>query len=301
VLEVLRTPFWDPIVREAVVVQFDRTGSARSTVRMGTRVGEIVETLKAIRSASHDGQPAFQLIVADLSPMWGAAAMADFARFVAGGAYARLSNSLGECYVCASGVLVDSRRPREDAEALQAHFERIARMLTALAEIDSEIAEAGADELPSSRCRALLRRFTQQVAQFSKSRAMTLSTDSIELSRLVEEQLDLQARMDGVGRLLQHLNEEQERADEQRLNRLVFVVGVFGIVQAFAALLDISQLWPNPKDGLPQVIGQQAWAFSALVYASVLMLLIVAVGLLVLLGGGLKRGRARRRKLASVR
>jgi hypothetical protein len=130
---------------------------------------------------------------------------------------------------------------------------------------------------------------------------MALSTDSIELCRLVEEKLDLQARTSGVGRLLQHLNEDQERADERRLSWLVFVVGFFGVVQAFAALLDISQLWPNPEDGLPKVIGQQAWVFSALVYVSVLMLLIVAVGLVVLLGGGLKCGRARRRKIASAR
>jgi hypothetical protein len=301
VLEVLRAPFWDPIVRESVVVHFARTGSPRSTVRMGTRVGEIVETLNTIRGGSGDGQPPFQLVVADLNPGWGPTAVADFARFVAGGAYDRLSNSLGECYVGARGVLVDSRCPREDAEALQAHFERIARLLTALTEIDAEIAEAGADELPSSRCRALLRRYTQQVAQFYKSRTMNLGTDSIELCRLVEEQLDLQARTDGVGRLLQHLNEEQERADEQRLNRLVFVVGFFGVVQAFAALLDISELWPNPTDGLPRVVGQQAWVFSALVYTSLLMLLIVVVGLVVLLGGGLKRGRARRRKVASAR
>jgi hypothetical protein len=138
-------------------------------------------------------------------------------------------------------------------------------------------------------------------AQFYKSRAMALSTDSIELCRLVEERLDLQVRTGGVDRLLPHLNEDQELVDERRLSWLGFVVGFFGVVQAFAALLDISQLWPNPADGLPKFIGQQAWVFSALVYASVLILLIVAVGLVVQLGGGLKRGRARRRKFASAR
>ena len=241
VIAVLRTPFWDPIVCEAVIMSFDGEGVPSFETIGFTRMGEIQSKLAMLR-ARGDGERRFQVVVADLSPMWGPRASADFARFVTGGSYEVLSSDYGICHIGASGVLIDSRTPCGVATELSGHFGRIVKFAASLSRIDVRL--SGADSVPTSReCRGLLRSHTKAVASFYSTRATDQRADAIEISLLVERKLDLQARAEGVGRLLEYLNEERERADESSLNRLVLIIGMFGFIQAVAALVDLPGQW----------------------------------------------------------
>ncbi len=72
--------------------------------------------------------------------------------------------------------------------------------------------------------------------------------------------------------MLEYLNEERERADEASLNRLVLVIGVFGIIQAAAALVDLWGQWSATEDWTLARSAQ----FSVWIVASVFSVILIA-------------------------
>ena len=78
----------------------------------------------------------------------------------------------------------------------------------------------------------------------------------MEFVHALEGAFDMTARVDGVGQLLEHLSDHAERTLFAQLNRLVFLVGLFGVLQTAAAL-----------DSLSDRMGAQAvrWIFWGLI------------------------------------
>jgi hypothetical protein len=169
------------------------------------------------------------------------------------------------------------------------------RFAASLSRIDSDL---GAGSAPSSKkCREMLRSHTKAVASFYSTRVTYQGADAIEISLLVERKMDLQARAEGVGRLLEYLNEERERADESSLNRLVFIIGLFGFIQAVTALVDLPGQW---MDG----VCWSAWRWSQLiVWALALLfsviLVVIAIATLSRRGTGWMQRNASRLRLPS--
>jgi len=86
-------------------------------------------------------------------------------------------------------------------------------------------------------------RHVQAVAEYWTECGKSAVPESSVLMDGIESNLGLQGRIKGVGQLLEHLDDSKRRIQTAWLNRLVLMLGVFGVIPAIARLVSGWVVW----------------------------------------------------------
>ena len=256
IVGVIQSPFWEPTIVTAVMLAFRAGRSVEYPIGRKSKelnCGDLLTGVQSIRADKSDGCSQFVVVVADINTAWGEDAISRFAREVTGGSTRVLDLQIGRCYIGSAGVLVATAEPQTTVQLIRPQCERILELVVSLAETDAMLA---ASRSAGETCRGLLRKHTLAVAKFHSTRSLDAGADVMEFVHALEGAFDMTARVDGVGQLLEHLSDHAERTLFAQLNRLVFLVGLFGVLQTAAAL-----------DSLSDRLGAQAvrWIFWGLI------------------------------------
>jgi hypothetical protein len=168
------------------------------------------------------------------------------------------------------------------------------RLASFISQVDKSLSNRNArNESGASVSRGLLRSHAEEVARFHAERSEGLTVDVLVVVQEIERRLDLEARIVGLGRLLEQLHEDSERTLAARLNRIVFFIGMFGLLQTAATI------WPDESGHL----GMMGWLFLGLVLVTYLAFVpFVARGLsrIPVLGNTLFDDVARSKKIQRI-
>lgn len=144
-------------------------------------------------------------------------------------------------------VFLDDHETQESAHRIQSELEAATRpslrLIAALQHTDDVIRKLGTNESLAIPNWTLRTRHVQAVAEYWTERGKAGAPESSLLMDGLESNLGLQGRIDGVGQLLEHLDDSKRRIQTARLNRLVLMLGVFGVIQAIANLIPEGAVW----------------------------------------------------------
>jgi hypothetical protein len=268
VVGIVRQDFWEPEV-ESVSMRAYRLSiegdlgmhSLSVDDKARSRLGKWREKANSHREDHPSQRTDWMFVRCDVHRGWGMQPIESFAELVCGHHSMRIDIAGYEFLVGPRGMIMLGPECRAVEDALAGQLCRIARLAQSLAQVDRHISESRASKsLKSLEVRRLMRDHAEQVATFFAGRARDLSADVLPVVSEIERQLDLDGRITGVGRLLGQLNDDAERGQSAQLNRLVFLVGLFSVLQTAVAI------WPEFKD---QAISD-AVAFVVLIVISLL-------------------------------
>jgi hypothetical protein len=120
---------------------------------------------------------------------------------------------------------------------LQRGVARLARLLHELEQIELDLRTDGQPTVVDS-CRTLRMEHVRAVATYWSDRGAAADPDALQLLERLEFATAIETRIRGVGDLLKHLDDDAQRRQSARLNRIVFIVGSFGLIEALAAALE---------------------------------------------------------------
>jgi hypothetical protein len=281
-------PFWEPTVRGSVIAPHAdprdaRSGRSRGGGRRLDRLREEVQAFRTGGTWSRD----FLVVAVDVSEAWGSRPIERLARIVVGGEYRIIEIDLGRCHVGYLGVLV-VRRPGMDGfdcevsvDGVMSGVKPIVQLVRNLEEIQGRVSgDRDAGAASAAGCRSLLRDFTASVADFRMGQSRERSADVIDVVREIEDRIDLEERIVGLGQLIERLTEDSQRSLAAQLNRVVLALGLFGVLQTAAAV----------TEGFGWAMGK-AWVLFLLFVAMLLMCVLLLGGpWLVLIKSWLDRG-----------
>jgi hypothetical protein len=273
---VLSESFWEPEVKSGSVAWFDE-GKGCTELVGAPVVGRLDAWRRCVaeaRSAGAPGGSSLMLVRCEIHPGWGAAPIAAFAESVCGTSPSRYVVEGCACFVGAQGVLVNAPAGRASEKVLRMQMERIATLVQELARIDARLAASDSRRrVDGSASRGLLRTHAESVARFHAGRANDLTAEVLVVVQELERRLGLADRIDGVGRLLEQLHEDSERMLAARLNRIVFFIGLFSVLQTAATI------WPDGLTGWQPLggLGVRLGLMEALFYAFSLVTVLAFV------------------------
>jgi hypothetical protein len=243
VLRTLQGRFWEPEVSFArvQVSQGDESnGSAWCFDATGGhvwRLGDVQCRLETLRSGRDSEADRLACVHVDASEAWGEAPLLEFASTVVGVASAPIEIAQGRAFVGPSGVLLLAPESARCTEALHRGVARLARLLHELEQIELDLRIDGQPTVADS-CRTLRMEHVRAVATYWSDRGAAADPDALQLLERLEFATAIETRIRGVGDLLKHLDDDAQRRQSARLNRIVFIVGSFGLIEALGAALE---------------------------------------------------------------
>jgi hypothetical protein len=241
VVEVLRSSFWEPELGDAMIARFDAASHSLRPVFDGavTRLDELRAKVASARNA--DGGSEFLLVRCKVHGAWGTGPVERLAELVCGAT--PTSMRVGPCtyFIGVRGVLVNGGPGSQLERWIHSQVERVVGFIETLRQQERRLVDRDGNGRRTSY-RGLLGEHVRAAAEFQSSRSKDLPAELLPFLHELETRLDLKSRTEAVGRLLEHANEDAERRNGARLNRLVFFVALFGILEAAAAL------WPEWQD-----------------------------------------------------
>ena len=254
---ILRSPFWEPKVG---AVRIERIGGAAGpapgTIRCA-RLDELRAKVDDERRVAGKGSSGERLLVAaEISRSWGSDAIDDFADRVTGGVMRKTTVDGCEVALGRLGCLVSIGLRSGGGKRLDGAFERIARLLAPTVRLLEEMQRIETD---LERCvvRLPLRVVREHVRTdiaFRREFAEARGADDHELARSILDAFEVEAVIERVGRLLEHRDDDARRRRDAALNRVVFVVGLLGVVEATRIAIDGGSAilgLPSEMDGWP--------------------------------------------------
>ncbi len=252
---ILESRFWEPEISSPHAEAWRRRGDCdeggtrgdgehaarRETIPMPSPSGldsplRFGEAIGAATRAAREPGTLYALLVLHPRKGWDETRLRHSMRELIGGTPEPLALSIGEAYVGPSACVVLIER---EGEAFSA--DRSLDLLFALVEelrgIDAEarrIGEESRRDTTIGLCQRLRERYVKASAGY-RGRDPESSVDHRLLQTSIEQALGLDARLAATGQLIEHLHEESERSHEGQLNRIVFVLALFGIFEAIIA------------------------------------------------------------------
>jgi len=245
---VLREHFWEPEVEFASLKVSRDIATTSATLANGPnsvrrfRLGDVERRLQELRAGSISEAERLACVHVDASTAWGEEVLDDFASAVVGVASASIEIAQGRAFVGPSGVLLLAPKETRCTGALQRGVARLAQLLHELEQIELELKNDGQSSVADS-CRILRMAHVRAVATYWSDRGGAADPDALKLLERLEFATAIETRIRGVGDLLKHLDDEAQRRQSARLNRIVFIVGSFGLIEALGLALE--------KGGLP--------------------------------------------------
>ena len=257
ILDVLRSSFWEPEVHEAAVYGFDGNGHCieRKRLHGSCRLDAVRSDVSTARKTRTPSEPDFLLVHCALHAAWGRAPLESLAEFVCGAAPTRLQMGRIEFFIGVRGVLVHGPHDEAIARSVRRQSERVLRLVARLDALGRKLASVDGAERRTSY-RGWLGEHVRDVARFHSTRSNELPAELLPFVHELEARLDVESRAEAIGRLLEHVNEDAERRNGVRLNRLVFIVALFGVLETAAAL------WPDWREPM-------RWCFALLVISAI--------------------------------
>jgi hypothetical protein len=239
VLRVLRSRFWEPEVAACELVIWrdaaDGPIPSHAEAECGgrARLGEAVE--HAIDRGGSLGASNVLLAVA-CSERWGLDPIRQAARRVAGVGARELEFDGIRIFVGPHGVLLQASggaipSVRSD---VRAELDRVERILRHMRRMDREIAAGqvrGTSDVRTAHVR--------EVSRYHGSGHQS-SPEGSRVAAVLAEVHSLEERIRGIGELLSRLDDMDERARGTQLNLIVIVLGLAGMLQAAAAVVELA-------------------------------------------------------------
>ena len=296
IVKVLTSAFWEPEVASAMVARLEVSGQFVGCVGLPThgRLDAWREIVAQLRDGMAGASLSVLFVRGEIQSGWGPVPTQRFAEFVCGGKPTRLWVAGDDCFVGALGVLLLAPEGKQEEPLLLKQLARVMRLASFISQVDKSLSNRNArNESGASVSRGLLRSHAEEVARFHAERSEGLTVDVLVVVQEIERRLDLEARIVGLGRLLEQLHEDSERTLAARLNRIVFFIGMFGLLQTAATI------WPDESGHL----GMMGWLFLGLVLVTCLAFVpFVARGLsrIPVLGNTLFDDVARSKKILRI-
>lgn len=194
------------------------------------------DAINATTRAAREPGTLYAMLVAHPRRGWDDTRLRHSLRELIGGTPEPLSLSIGEAYVGPSACVVLIER-EGDAFSADRSLDRLFALVEELRGIDAgarRIGEESRRDTTIGLCQRLRERYVKASAGY-RGRDPESSVDQRLLQTSIEQALGLDARLAATGQLIEHLHEESERSHEGQLNRIVFVLALFGIFEAIIA------------------------------------------------------------------
>ena len=239
VCEILRSPFWEPEIESATIACGCADGELRRDVYVSngrTRLDTLRAVLERLRNGTANEVESLLVVQAEVATEWGEEQIREFARAVVGGDAREFQFKVGVVYYGARGVFVRLKPGEAARRDVLSVFGRLVKLLANLAKIDHELVEG---ERSTGFQRGLRTEHVRSVAEYYSDRGELKSLEMFELAAALDKASGIDARIRGVGDLLEHLDDNSERVQSAQLNGLLFIVGCFGIIQALVAVFEV--------------------------------------------------------------
>lgn len=258
ILAVLKRRFWEP------TVEFGALGRVADGVLLKDLESE--EFAVALERVGHArgaaGERGFLLMRCHLREEWGSDPLERLARAVCGLDPHSMEVAGLQCHFGREGLLLSGRHQEHDREVvaeIHEQLRRIERLRRKLEEVEKTIQGGGDSKSQRRLYSGFLRQHAETVAEFNSGRSRATRGEVLELVRRLEEHLDLAGRIEAVGKLLTQLHEDSERLLAAKLNRLVFLLALYGVLQTAATI------WTGEAN-----LTVMAWLFGLLTAGAVL-------------------------------
>ena len=254
-VDVLASRFWEPEIASPHAEAWRRRGDCdeggtrgdgdpaarRETIPMPSPSGldsplRFGEAIGAATRAARELGTLYALLVVHPRKGWDETRLRHSMRELIGGTPEPLALSIGEAYVGPSACVVLIEREGE-AFSADRSLDRLFALVEELRGIDAgakRIGEESRRDTTIGLCQRLRERYVKASAGY-RGRDPESSVDHRLLQTSIEQALGLDARLAATGQLIEHLHEESERSHEGQLNRIVFVLALFGIFEAIIA------------------------------------------------------------------
>ena len=262
---VLRSSFWEPEVAAGAMIHF---GTQSGQVKKGfvatqrIRLDVLRTKLKVAREKPTSELERLAVVQAEVSLAWGSETVREFAREVVGGDPRCVKLRDGTAYVGPRGVFVNLAAGRPSIPiapdpANPSVLDPFARLLAILANLhatDDALAER--ETLGATERRNLGMKHVDAVAAYYRAHGGFQSGEMVELAGQLDRESGITERVKGVSELLKHVDDDEQRKQDARINRLIFVVACFGVLQTFTAFLDyLDGGWEGDGDNGWQIRG----------------------------------------------
>ena len=260
IVSILKQKFWQPEIGSFAGsrIRADERGTLTTnglalngpiTPTTHHRLHEVYELIAAGEAPVTGDVAKFLIVVLNIKSAWGerSASGENFrdrlALHVTGSTKEPLRWQSHATHIGPNGIVVflDDHETQQSARRIQSELEAATRpslrLIAALQHTDDVIRKLGTKESPSIPNWTLRTRHVQAVAEYWTERGKPGVPESSLLMDGLEFNLGLQGRIDGVGQLLEHLDDSKRRIQTARLNRLVVMLGAFGVIQASANLV----------------------------------------------------------------
>lgn len=254
VLAILKQPFWQPELGcfAASVAEADANGEAdfvnEALTASGTAIErprlDQVEELCSRISARHAGaRGSFLIVVMNVKSAWGVRFRESIASTITRSTKPSMRWQGHQTHIGPSGLVVFLEDNASDANAAdlldqlkQAAYPvlRLMAELTHTDDVIRRLPKQGIDSIPNWSLRT---RHVRSVAEYWSTRVRSSVPEASLLIDGLQANLGLLDRIEGVGQLLEHLDDSKRRIQTARLNRLVLILGLVGVLQAGERLL----------------------------------------------------------------
>jgi hypothetical protein len=254
VFAILRQPFWQPELgcfaaseaesdADGVVAFFERTLPEPAGPIEQPRLDQVEALCAQIGSRTDSARSSFLLVVMNVKSAWGEGFRESIAGTITGSTKPPMRWQGHQTHIGPSGAVVfleDGSSQRMAADLLghlQAAARPALRLMAALAHTDDviqQLPKKGSDSIPNWSLRT---RHVRSVAEYWTERGRSSVPEASLIMDGLQANLGLLDRIEGVGQLLEHLDDSKRRIQTARLNRLVLMLGLFGVIQTSERLL----------------------------------------------------------------
>lgn len=240
VLRIVGSRFWEPEVASCAQVVWREVDEAPRAIDLlaslgvRPRLGEVIERM-AEQARSLDATNV--LVAVGCSERWGPEPIARAARCVAGVGVREVDLGGLHAFIGPRGVFLHAAGgvSADVLEDVRAEIDRAESLLRHMRHIDREIATG------SVRASAEVRTdHVRRVSRYYLRDGQRSSPEALQVAAALAEVHSIEARVRGVGELLERLDDVDERVRGTRLNLIVLVLGSTGFLQVMAALLDLT-------------------------------------------------------------
>jgi hypothetical protein len=283
---ILSSRFWEPGVARSRVVLLGRVfdsdgGETRVCEDCGdcSRLHALRECIERVRAGGGVRSDAAPILVsAEISRSWGDAPIRKFVQFVTGDVLRSFDVEGCETWIGRAGCVVSIGLGGDRGERLFKATDRMERLLRPVVALLEEMRRIE-EELETVRQRlprSVMRRHVVAVVTFRRDFSAVRGASGAELAEAVLDAFGVETAIDRVGRLLEHVDDDARRRRDAILNRVVFMVGLLGLVEAAQIAAAGFWAWRGGRDGL------EDWPWYLALMLPLLFLAIVFLGLFAL-------------------
>ena len=289
ILRIVTARFWEPEVtpcEQTIWHDGDEApirGDPLASMAARPRLGEVVERM-ADQARSRDAKNV--LVALECSERWGPEPIARAVRCVAGVGAREVDCGGARAFIGPRGVLLHAAGGvgADLREVVCAEVSRAESLLRHMRRIDEAIAKdrvRASEEVRTDHVRTVSRYYNRD--------GKRTSPEALQVAAALAEVHSIEERVRGIGELLERLDDVDERRRSTQLNLIVLVLGLTGVVQVLAAVLDLMR-WHEDH---PWTLVAVAVLTAALLCLLVLVvtswgrrLLLHVPGIRSLVGGG---------------